>query len=137
MQESRVLPARVARNPREGEVSVVGNPAGLVSMSGHGHRELAPYAKAWRTVAVAVPREWWLFTNSPIWHGLVVVVVAFVLAFISSRRSHDVIVQGEWLSIADCLLSGSQPHLPRPLRVEGIRCGRFVRSWLSVMISIQ
>jgi hypothetical protein len=95
---------------REKLVSFVDNLAGFVSMSGHGHRELAPYAKAWRTVAV--PREWRLFTNSPIWHGLVVVIVAFILASISSGRSRDVIIRGEWLSIAGCLLSGSQPHCP-------------------------
>ena len=59
-------------------------------------------------LAAAAPWEWWLFTNSPAQHGLVVVVVASILASVSSGRSHD--VRGEWLSIMGYLLSGLRPH---------------------------
>jgi hypothetical protein len=44
--------------------------------------------------AVAVPWEWWLFTNFPARYGLIVDVVAFVLASVSSGESCDVIVRG-------------------------------------------
>jgi hypothetical protein len=44
--------------------------------------------------AVAAPWEWWLFTNFPARYGLIVDVVAFVLASVSLGKSHDVIVWG-------------------------------------------
>ena len=62
--------------------------------------------------AVEALWEWWLFTNFIVWHGLVIVVVAFVLASVSSKRNHDVIVQGESLSIMGYLLPCSWPRRP-------------------------
>jgi hypothetical protein len=40
------------------------------------------------------------------------VVEAFPLASVSLRRSHDVTVRGEWLSMLGCLLSWSWPRCP-------------------------
>jgi hypothetical protein len=80
-------------------------------------------------LAVAAPRECWLFTNSPAQHGLVVVIVASDLASVSSGRSRNVIVRGEWLSIVCYLLPRSRPHCPTSCgRVRDIGCGRFVKS---------
>jgi hypothetical protein len=67
-------------------------------------------------LALAGQQEWWLLPNARARHGLLVVVVASVLAFRSSGRSRDVTVQGEWLSHHEgCLLSGSRPLLSGPL----------------------
>jgi hypothetical protein len=67
-------------------------------------------------LAMVGQQEWWLLPNSPARHGLLVVVVASVLAFRSLGRSRDVTIQGEWLSHHEgCQLSGSRPLLSGPL----------------------
>jgi hypothetical protein len=57
---------------REKLVSLVGNPSGLVSTSSYGHRGLAPYAKAWHTVATLC-QSWWHYAIHDGAMGVVVV----------------------------------------------------------------
>ena len=61
-----------------------------VHTSGYGRRDLAPHTMAWH--AMAALWEWWLFTNSPAWHGLIVVVVDYVVMPVSLVTSHDAAV---------------------------------------------
>jgi len=74
------------------------------------------YAGCGGTVpAMAAPREWWLFTNSPVRHEFIVGVVVSVLASASPGRSRDVTVWGGQVSLAGLLLPWSWlccPNLP-------------------------
>jgi len=73
------------------------------------------YAGCGGTVpAMAAPREWWLFTNSPVRHEFIVGVVVSVLASASPGRSRDVIVRGEWLSHRGLPAPRVRIPLPRP-----------------------
>jgi len=80
-------------------------------------------------LVVASLWEWRLFTNSHVWHGLVVVIVAFVLVPISLGRSCDTTVWGSGCpSWATYSLSHGPVAPTSHGRVDGIGCGRFERS---------
>jgi len=140
MQKSRVLLARVPGSPREGEASLLGRQACWSCQ--HIRVWLSSLCRGLSygggTIpAMAVQWEWWLLTNSPAPCGSLAVIMASVLAFVSSGRSHDVIVRGEWLSIVGCLLPRSRsccPNLARSGRGHRIRSEW--ESWLLVVIPI-
>ena len=147
MHKCRDLLTRVAVSPREEEDSKLGQQSILPcsdfclhvqAWSSRSHSPRRGMAYGGDTVLAVVPLwEWWLFTNSPTWHGLVVVIVASVLTPISLGRSCDAAIQGSGHpSWATCSLGHGLVPLTSHGPGRGIGCGHFERSWLLIMILI-